>query len=90
MPPEPVTGVASPVNADSATLRGTVNPRGAEAAWQFEYGTNTAYGSRTASASAGSGSAAVDVSAAISGLAPGRVYHFRLAASNTWGTLRPE
>src|SRR5262249_35764018 len=54
--------------------------------WHFDYGTTTSYGSRTGNQNAGSGGAVVNVSTAVSGLAPSTTYHFRLVASSSAGT----
>jgi hypothetical protein len=67
-------------------LNGTVNPRGAPTTYYFQYGTSTAYGAVTATANAGSSQLDVSVQAAVSGLTPGTSYHFRLAATNSYGT----
>jgi hypothetical protein len=85
-PPEVTTGSATGVGVTTATLTGSVNPKGLTTSWQFEYGTTTAYGSKTPSKSAGAGNGATVVSAAIAGLAPGTTYHFRLVASSSAGT----
>ena len=53
-----------------------------------EYGTSTSYGSQSASAGVGSGSANVAVSRALSGLAAGTTYHYRVVATNGAGTSR--
>lgn len=74
------------VGITEATLHGKVQPAGVEAEYYFEYGTTEAYGSRTAETSAGSGKAFVEVSAVLTGLAPGTLYHFRLVASSSRGT----
>ena len=87
-PPSVTTTTASPVGPTTATLNGTVTPNGRSTTWYFEYGTSTRYESRTSRRSAGSGSTAKAVSATISGLAPGRVYHYRLVAYNDAGTTR--
>jgi phosphodiesterase/alkaline phosphatase D-like protein len=86
--PVAVTGAASDVTVSSATLSGTVDPNGRSTTWYFEYGTSTAYGSKTPARSAGSGTAAVGVSAAVSGLTAGRLYHYRLVATSDSGTGR--
>jgi plastocyanin len=82
------TGSASAVSETEATLNGTVNPSGQEASYYFEYGTTTAYGSKTDEAPAGEGTAAAARSASVSGLAPGTTYHFRIVAENATGTKR--
>ncbi len=81
-----MTGSASSIGSDSATLNGTVNPNGKATSYHFEYGTTTSYGQSSASESAGSGTSDQQVSANISGLAPETIYHFRLVASNVDGT----
>jgi Fibronectin type III domain len=86
--PVAVTGSASGVTATAATLAGTVDPNGRPTTWYFEYGTSTGYGSKTASKSAGSGTSSAAVSAPVSGLATGRVYHYRLVATSDAGTSR--
>jgi hypothetical protein len=86
--PAAVTGSATSVTVSSATLNGAVDPNGRSASWFFEYGTSTSYGSRTPTRSAGSGTTATGVSAAVSGLRPGRIYHYRLVARSDAGTSR--
>jgi hypothetical protein len=87
-PPDVATGGVSDVGPSTANLHGRVNPRGRETSYYFEYGTNTRYGSRTGTQGAGSGTAPVDVAAAVSGLTPGKSYHYRLVASSDAGTVR--
>jgi hypothetical protein len=84
--PGAVTGTASSVNASSAKLNGSVDPNGQATTWFFEYGTSTSYGTKTSSKSAGSGTSSTNVSASISGLAAGQVYHFRVVATSAAGT----
>ena len=84
--PDAATGAASGVNASSATLTGTVNPNGQSTSWYFEYGSTTSYGSKTASHDAGAGTTSVSVSATITGLTPGKTYHYRLVAASGAGT----
>jgi hypothetical protein len=86
--PVAVTGSATNVTVTSATLNGTVDPNGRATTWYFEYGTSTSYGSKTAAKSAGSGTSTIGVSSPISGLTPGRLYHYRLVATSDAGTSR--
>jgi hypothetical protein len=79
---KPATGVT----ATGATLKGTVNPRGTETKYYFEYGVTEAYGTKTAEVSAGSGVSGVEESTAISGLAENTTYHYRVVATNSFGT----
>ncbi len=82
------TGTASAVTTTTATLSGTVDPRGASVptSYHFEYGATSAYGQSTPSQTLAGGSAATAVTAALSGLAAGTTYHYRLVASNATGT----
>ena len=87
-PPTAATGAAAAVGPTSATLGGALNPNGRSTSWYFEYGTSTAYGSRTSSKGVGSGTATLTVAVTVSNLAPGATYHFRLVASSSLGTTR--
>jgi hypothetical protein len=77
---------AAKVTITTATLTGKVNPHGAPTTFYFQYGTTTAYGSRTPSAAVGAGNAAVGATADIAGLGPNTKYHYRLVAHNSAGT----
>jgi hypothetical protein len=86
-PPAVSTGQATGVRVSSATLEGTVNPEGQPVtSCTFEYGTSGYYGQSVPChpdpAEIGSGSTPVPVSAEITGLQPGTVYHYRLVAAN--------
>lgn len=89
-PPTIVTGTASPVNSDSATLSATVNPNGSGVSQcEFEYGTTASYGSSApCSSQPGLGTSPVSVSAPIARLASSTSYHFRLSATNPGGTSK--
>ncbi len=76
---------ASGIHDTSLTLNAAVNPSGQRTTAWFDYGTTTAYGSKSAAKSVGAGTASTNVSIAISGLAPGHVYHVRVVASNAGG-----
>jgi hypothetical protein len=80
-PVEAVTSAATGITEEQATLNGTVNPRGYDAKYYFQYGTTISYGSRTEpEGEAGAGTSAVPASASITGLETGGTYHFRLVA----------
>ena len=78
-----------PGRAVGVTLSGTVNPAGTKVtACRFEYGLSNAYGSQVPCSSyPTSGSSPVGVSASLpaSELAPGSIYHYRLAAGDEEG-----
>ena len=80
------TGQASQVEETTATLNGTVNPKGSPVSeCRFEYGPTTAYGSEAPCAESpaeiGEGETAVPVHADLTGLAAATVHHFRLRAT---------
>ncbi len=79
------TGGASSVGYGSATLNGTIVPRGSETSYYFQYGPTRAYGLQTGVLDAGSATNSVHVAIAISGLAPLTAYHYRLVAINAGG-----
>jgi hypothetical protein len=84
--PAVTTGSAASVTGSGATLNGTVNAQGASTTYRFDYGTTNQYGSTTAAASAGTGTSSVNESAALTGLAAGTTYHYRIEATNSGGT----
>ena len=86
-PPVVQTGSAEGPTTTGVTLTGSVNPSGNAASWYFEYGTSASYGSKTPAKSAGSGSAPTGVSAAITKLAAGTAYHYRLVGTSSAGTV---
>jgi hypothetical protein len=91
-PPTVVTEGASALTQTSATLNGTVNPKGTTVSnCEVKYGTTSSYGSHALCATGpGSGSSPVAVSAAATGLAPNTTYHYRLFATNSGGTTEGE
>jgi hypothetical protein len=86
--PSVTTGGASAVTPTSATVSGTVNPRGRPTSYYFEFGKTTAYGTRTNTGNVGSDSVNHSLSASLSGLTPNTTYHYRLVAFSTDGTAR--
>ena len=80
--PTTTTLSASGVVATDATINGTANPNGIITSAWFEYGTTTSYGQTTASQPQGYGTSANPVNAALTGLTPGTLYHYRLVAQN--------
>ena len=76
------------LQATSAEVVGEVNPRLGQTTWYFEWGPTTTYGNKTpvGGASAGSGDSGVPVTAELDGLTSGATYHFRLVATNKYGT----
>jgi hypothetical protein len=85
-PPVVITGTAQGVGTTTATLTGSVDPRGHTTTWHFDWGTTSAYGSKTPNQNMTGSFGAAGVGAAISGLTPATTYHYRLVASNSGGT----
>ena len=92
LPPAVVTGGAGEVSSSGAVLHGTVAAKGVATTYQFEYGTSKAYGSKIPASpeSAGEGRTRVEVTQAVTGLEPRKVYHYRLVAANGGGTTYGE
>ena len=92
VPKAPVvaTGGVEAVTATSATLTGTVDPKGEASSYYFEYGTGRVLGGSAPSPPAGAapGETSVHVSVAVASLAPNTTYHYRLVATSAAGTTR--
>jgi DNA-binding beta-propeller fold protein YncE len=85
-PANEVTGPTfAEAEATTATLHAEVNPNNSPTTYHFEYGTSESYGSSTSEESAGAGYGFADAFAAISGLQPDTVYHYRVVADNGVG-----
>jgi phosphodiesterase/alkaline phosphatase D-like protein len=87
-PPAAVTGAASDVTPTAATVAGSVDPNGLSTTWFVEFGTSTSYGTRTDTGTIAGGTAAVPVTVRLTGLQPGRTYHYRVVATTEAGTSR--
>jgi hypothetical protein len=86
---EPDVNTDSPASVSfySATLRGSVNPNGFPATWGFQWGRTLNYGNTTSLTSAGSGTNFLNQSVTLSNvLTYGTTYHYRIFATNTFGT----
>jgi hypothetical protein len=83
--PAVTTNPATSVASFSATLNGSLNPRGATTMVYFQYGPTTSYGSTTPMQTR-TGNTVRPISANISGLLASHVYHFRIVAHNNGGT----
>jgi FG-GAP repeat len=82
------TGESSGTTETTASVAGVVDPDQTEVkSCSIEYGTTTSYGEQSAcSPEPTNGVAPVDVSAALSGLAAGTTYHYRVVAANVVDT----
>lgn len=85
-PPLAVTGGASSVAQNVATIAGAVSTNGLPTSYGFEIGTSTDYGPRTGLGTVGAGLSDYPVSLSLTGLLPGTTYHYRLTATNVDGT----
>lgn len=85
-----LTETANPVGKTTATLRATVNPEKQATTYRFEWGPTAEYGNVIGEGSAGSSFSDVAVSANLSGLEFGHVYHYRVRATNASGTTYGE
>jgi streptogramin lyase len=83
--PSVASPAATNVTTTSATLSASVGPNAQETTYVFEYGLTASYGGSSVAASAGSGGTPVPMSAAIGGLSPATIYHFRVVAYNGSG-----
>jgi RHS repeat-associated protein len=86
--PSATTEAATSVGETGATLKGQVNPNGAATTYQFQYGPTILYGTKVplTPESVGSGASNVALSKAISGLKGNTTYHYRVSATNAYGT----
>jgi hypothetical protein len=79
------TGQATGVAQNTATLTGTIDTQGFQTGYEFDIGTDTSYGTRIFG-DAGAQPGAQALAVGMQGLAPASVYHYRIAATNVFGT----
>ena len=84
--PSTTTTAATGILSTGATLQSVIDPRYGFTTVTFEYGLSTAYGATMTLPATLTGTGARPVSAAVSGLLPHTLYHFRVKASNKVGT----
>jgi phospholipase C len=86
-PPTVKTGPSSAVTDSSATVSGTINPNlGIISSCAFEYGKTSSLGSSAPCPNLPEyGKSNQEVSAALTGLTPGKTYFYKLAAGNNQG-----
>jgi phosphodiesterase/alkaline phosphatase D-like protein len=87
-PPTATTGQVVSVLPTSASVAGTVDPRGSATKWYFDYGlsTNEGFGSTSAVTVTGATLGDDDVTATLAGFSPATSYHYRLVATNSAGS----
>ncbi len=84
--PSVITTPATSVAVNGAYIHGVVSPNGDATAYWFQWGTDSNYGYDTGPVDAGSSTGVVFASSDLFGLPFGIVYHYRVAASNSFGT----
>jgi hypothetical protein len=83
-PPIVTPGEVTEKSLNTAVLKGTVNNNGSPTSFSFEYGKTKLYGKSIGGT--GSGGEVQAVSAKVFGLEPITTYHFRIKATNAFGT----
>ncbi len=84
--PTATTEAATDVSYYSATLNATVTSNGAETTVSFEIGTDITYGTPVTALPATVNSESVTIVGSAVDLLPNTVYHFRVVATNSFGT----
>ena len=74
------------VTDSSAELHAEINPVGFDTSYHFEYGITPDYGQSLPTVAIGNGSELQAVANHLSNLESGVTYHFRVVATNQWGT----
>ncbi len=87
-PPSVSSRAATGVTGSGATLNAGIDPNGLATNVYFEYGTSTAYGTRTPTVGIGSGTSTVAVNAPVGGLRSNTRYNFRAVATSAAGVTR--
>jgi len=90
LPPSAVTMHATDVSGSGAVLNATINPNGSETTVYFEWGLDTNYGNITEEQVIEGNAGSVSVSAFISNLMTTTTYHYRVVATNAYGTIYGE
>ena len=85
-PPTAVTGGATSIRPESASVTATVNPLDYPTTVRFDYGPTAAYGSSSAALALAAGSTNVVVPGELTGLTPRSTVHFRVVAMSAIGT----
>ncbi len=73
------------VTETTAKIGFTINPNGAATTYTIEYGPTTSYGQKTAPVNIGATPGPQPLTLTITGLEPGKTYHFNVLATNTAG-----
>jgi hypothetical protein len=71
------------VTETTAKIGFTINPNGAATTYTIEYGPTTSYGQKTAPVEIGATPGPQSLTQTLTGLEPGKTYHFRVVATNS-------
>jgi PKD repeat protein len=82
----PAAPVVHSGGASGNTVHGAVDPENQPTQWQVEHGPTDEYGAVTASGQLPGDDALHQVETSLPGLVPGRLYHYRLVATNASGS----
>jgi hypothetical protein len=85
-PPQAATGSASSVAQNTATISGTIDPRGTRTSYEFQLGLDTSYGAQVYG-DAGEGNEPETFSLPLAALQPETTYHYRVVAISQSGTI---
>lgn len=82
------TSAATNITSTTAMLNASVNPTGTASTAKFESGTTTSYGTNTAiTLIPNDGLTSQSAAITLTGLISNTTYHYRVSATNTWGTV---
>jgi hypothetical protein len=87
-PPVVLTLPADSVSSTGVVLHAAVNPNSANTTAWFEWGATTNYGNQTPTQGLGVGVTALPLNEALSIPMPTNAYHFRVVATNAFGSTR--
>ena len=79
------TQAVAVITRTSARVSATLDPRGADTDYLFQYGTSSGYGDTTDQRTIAATGGRQSVSETLTGLVPAKTYHFRLEASSSAG-----
>jgi PKD repeat protein len=82
----PAVPVVHSGGAGASSVHGAIDPENRATQWQVEYGPTEEYGAVTAAGGLPGDDALHQVEAALPGLVPGRLYHYRFVATNASGS----
>jgi hypothetical protein len=83
--PTPTTGEALVAGPNTAVVAGSIGTNGDVTTWAFQFGLTTGYGAETFGINAPASAAPVPVSAELTGLESGAIFHYRLVTFHAVG-----